>query len=45
MKTQINTTKTKLTLSALALAVALPASAVTTLTKDNGAAVGDIKTQ
>jgi catalase len=40
MKNTINNKKT-LTLSALALAMALPASAATTLTKDNGAAVGD----
>lgn len=43
MNTQKNTinNKSTLTLSALALAMALPASAATTLTKDNGAAVGD----
>ena len=43
MNTQFNKIKYKpaLTLSALALAIALPTSASTTLTKDNGAAVGD----
>jgi catalase len=43
MNTQLNITKNKttLTLSALALSIVLPASASTTLTKDNGAAVGD----
>lgn len=43
MNTQLNKTNNKsvLTLSAIALAMALPASAATVLTKDNGAAVGD----
>ncbi|MGB1291516.1 MAG: catalase, partial [Pseudoalteromonas sp.] len=43
MNTQLNKIKNKpaLTLSALALAIALPTSASTTLTKDNGAPVGD----
>jgi len=43
MNTQLNNANKKvtLTLSAIALAMALPATAATTLTKDNGAAVGD----
>lgn len=47
MNTQLNKTNNKsdLTLNAIALAMALPASAATVLTKDNGAAVGDNKIQ